>query len=96
MRNRLGCGCLAMILALANLLFAASIIYGMATGTSSVGVSLFSLAVFVGNIVLCLRTGATEIKAGRGKGASEADAGEDQGEEESEGDSQETASEEDD
>jgi hypothetical protein len=82
MKFKPGCGCVILVLAGLNVFFAGSILYGMATGSTSIGISLFSLAIFAGNVAVCFRMGVTEIKAGGHKDSGEA--GEGEGQEESE------------
>ena len=71
MKFKPGCGCLLLFLGAGNLLFVASIVYGTATSKISIGLGLLCLAIFVGNVAVCFRTGLTEMRGGTRKEGSE-------------------------
>lgn len=95
MKFKPGCGCLLLVLGAGNLLFVASIFYGIVTAKIQIALGLGCLAIFVGNIAVCLRTFQREMRGGTGKESSEAAEDEGEGEVQGEGVSQQTADEED-
>ena len=60
-----GCGCLALVLAALNAFVAISALVGMVQGTSSVGVGLFMVVIFVSNVALCIVVGQQSIRSRR-------------------------------
>jgi len=73
MRLKPGCGCLALVLAGLNAFVTISTLVGMVQGTSSVGIALFMLVVFVSNVALCIVVGLQTIRSRNTGMASSAD-----------------------
>ena len=61
MRINRGCGCLALVLALINVFVIISVIMGLVSNKTDVGIGLVMIVVFIGNVAACAMVGLPSL-----------------------------------